>query len=71
MTNPITELHKQAAKEIVNATMGHTLRPKNHDRKRVIAIAFKELLHRYGYFTYSHGVVDIQDVLNVIAALEE
>lgn len=59
------------AQKIVNETIKHTLRPKNGDRERVIAEAFRELIHQCGYTMDKLIVVDVRDILGIIEVLEE
>ena len=65
------------ADRIVEVTLEHTLRPKRHNREKVIAAALEFVIEEYGYDdeygiqgTMRHDVVDIEDIRNLIDELK-
>jgi hypothetical protein len=65
------------ADRIIEATMPHTLRPKRHNREKVIAAALEFLIEEYGYDTefgmigtIRNDVIDVEDIRNLIDELK-
>ena len=65
------------ADRIVEATLEHTLRPKRHNREKVIVAALEFVIEEYGYDmefvmigTIRNDVIDVEDIRNLIDELK-
>jgi hypothetical protein len=54
------------ADRIIEATLEHTLRPKRHNREKVIAAALQFVIEEFGYY----NVIDVEDIRNLIDELK-
>ena len=51
-------------------TLEHTLRPKRHNREKVIAAALEFLIEEYGYTDFNDNeVIDVKDLQELIDEL--
>ena len=58
------------ADRIVEVTLEHTLRPKRHNREKVIVAALEFLIEEYGYTDFNDNeVIDVKDLQELIDEL--
>ncbi len=57
------------ADRIVEVTLEHTLRPKRHNREKVIAAALEFVILEYSYTVEGEEVIDVRDLQELIDEL--